>query len=261
MPAPYPVLSTIVEAARIRLNDAIIPGGEVLTDTASFTVDYVNLAWQKFQQYLVGMGYVTLEDETTISGLAAVQTLDPGVQTSLSWTGYNNGGSLDSGRFLPESLIRPLDVWERPNVAAPAVNTNSYQDMDEILHGLPSVPKQFFQQLWEWRADAIYMPGATQATDLRIRFAKYLADFVADAIVAFALQPVPIMRCEDSFSGFIAYEMCGSRGDVDAQSILADAKESSMIIVGLDSMDGRATQKTSERSKMKDRYSSGAGAQ
>lgn len=248
MAAPYPFLSEIVEAARIKLNDAIIPGGDVLTDTASFTIDYVNLAWQKFQQFLVSLGYVTLVGEQTLVSLAAVGTADAAIFPWLSWTGYNNGAATDTGVVLPQLLIRPLLVWERP------VGTGKMYTMDEILNGLPAIPKGTSSQLWEWREDKLYFIGATVVTDLRIRFAKYLENFVADDTTSFSVQPVQIMRSTDAFSGFLAYEMCFGRGDVDGPSVIADAKEAAAIMVGLDSSVYRNTQKTSEGSKMRDRY-------
>ncbi len=63
------MLEQVVEGARSRLPDVIVPGGQTLTDSQPFTIDYINLGWQKIQQILVSMGYETLEDETVISAL------------------------------------------------------------------------------------------------------------------------------------------------------------------------------------------------
>lgn len=253
--APYPILSDVTEAARIKFNDAVISGGDVFTNTQAFTAPYVNLGYQKFQQFLVSLGYQTLEDETVLGGLPPCSTTDPAVMVRLDWTGYFDGTTLYPALALPQSAIRPLYLWERPTGSAA-----SFNDMDVILNGLDSTQKQNWIIQWEWRADAIYMLGALVSTDLRVRFAKYLADFLPDAVQSFAAQPVPIMRSTDALSGFIAYEMCSGRGDVDAASLLADAKEAAMIIVGLDSMEARSIQKESERGKMKDRYSGGQAA-
>lgn len=247
--APYPALEEVVEAARIKLNDAIIPGGEVLTDTESFTVDYVNLAWQKCQQYLVSLGLETLIDYVTITALAAAGTADAGIPVTLSWTGYNNGSGTDATVVLPQNLIRPISLWERQNGG-----TGKFYTMDEVLNGLPPIPKGIYQGSWDWVADALRMIGATVATDILIRFMKYFADFVANSVTPFANQPVPILRSLDTFSGYIAYEMASGRGDVDVASLMADAKEAAMMVVAPDSIIYRDTQKVSERSKMRDRY-------
>ena len=247
--APYPSLEDVAEAARIKLNDAVIPGGEVLTDTASFTVDYANLAWLKCQQYLVSLGLETLIDYVTITALAPAGTADAGIPVILSWTGYNNGSGTDGTVVLPQNLIRPLYLWERANGG-----TGKFYTMDEILNGLPPIPKGTSQNSWEWVADQLRMIGATVATDIMIRYMKYFPDFVANSVTPFANQPVPILRGLDTFSGFVAYEMASGRGDVDMASLMADAKEAGMMVVAPDSIIYRDTQKVSERSKMRDRY-------
>lgn len=247
--APYPSLEAVVEAARIKLNDAVIPGGEVLTDTASFTIDYINLAWQKCQQYLVSLGLETLIDYVTITNLAVAGTADAGIPVSLSWTGYNNGSGVDATVVLPQNLIRPIALWERANGG-----TGKFYSMDEILNGLPPIPKGTAQDSWEWVADTLRMIGATVATDILIRYMKYFSDFVAAGTTPFANQPVPILRSLDTFSGYVAYEMASGRGDVDMASLMADAKEAAMMVVAPDSIIYRDTQKVSERSKMRDRY-------
>ncbi len=247
--APYPTLEEVTEAARIKLNDAVIPGGEVLTDTTSFTIDYINLAYQKCQQFLVSLGFLTVIDYTTLTALAAAGTADAGIPVILSWTGYDNGAGVDPAVVLPQNLIRPLFLWERPNGG-----TGKFFTMDEILNGLPPVPKGTSQNSWEWVADTLRMVGATVATDILIRYMKYFADFVDNATTPFANQPVPILRGLDTLSGYIAYEMASGRGDVDMASLMADAKDAAMMVVAPDSIIYRDTQKVSERSKMRDRY-------
>lgn len=247
--APYPTLEEVVEAARIKLNDAVIPGGEVLTDTASFTIDYANLAWQKCQQYLVSLGLETLIDYATITALAPAGTADAGTPVILSWTGYNNGSGTDGTVVLPQNLIRPIALWERANGGS-----GKFYNMDEILNGLPPIPKGTAQNSWEWVADQLRMIGATVATDILIRYMKYFADFVDAGTTPLANQSVPILRSLDTFSGYLAYEMASGRGDVDMASLMADAKDAAMMVVAPDSIIYRDTQKVSERSKMRDRY-------
>lgn len=246
------MLEQVVEGARSRLPDVIVPGGQTLTDSQPFTIDYINLGWQKIQQILVSMGYETLEDETIITALPAMTTEDPAVQASLSWTGYNNGSGLNAGFALPQSLIRPLSLSERPSGTGLEFNP-----MSPCLKGLPRAPKQAWNEIWEWRADAIWMPGALMVTDLDVRFLKYLADFVAASVVPFANQVVPIMRSLNAVAAAIAYVFCEARGDSDAATLLQEAHDEAAIIVAGDSLDGRSLGKESERGKMKDRYSEG----
>jgi hypothetical protein len=255
--APYPTLESVVNYVRDIVNDAITPGGQTLTDTQPFTIDYINLGWIELQQFLVAQGFVTETDETVIPAIQATSTQDPALQVSLSWGGYNNGGGLDATKVLPQNLIRPLKLWERPTfTGTPPAVPKQFNEMDFIEEGLDSVPKQMWNQQWEWRADAIYMPGALTTTDIRVRFAKYFPNFTS---AAFAGQVVPIMRCEVAFAGFIAKNFSAGRGDVDADKIFANAKDQAMMLVSLDSLEGRSMPKDSQRGKMKDRYSGGEG--
>lgn len=254
--APYPTTAEILDVTRERCNDMIVSsGGQTLTNNAPFTLTMVNVAWQKMQQLLVSMGYVTLEDETIIPKLPAVATLDPAAQVSLSWTGYFNGAVVATTPVLPQSLIRPLDCWERVSVNS-GTNLADFNDMDEIIGGgMDLAAKVPWQQQWQWRSDALWMPGARNLTDIRIRFAKFLPDFTdLDHDVA------EIMRCKDALSGFIAVEFSGGRGDMDRGTLLSEAQEATAQIVGLDSLQAGSVQKTSEKGKMKDRYTGGGGA-
>lgn len=258
--APYPTLESVVSYVRDIVNDAIIAGGQTFTDTQQFTIDYINLGYIQWQQFLVAQGFVTQEAEMVFSAVPAVSTLDPATLVSLSWSGYDNGGGLAGSPALPQNLIRPLKLWERPTfIGAPPAVPSQFTPMDLILGGLDSVPKLNWNQQWEWRSDAVWMPGARRTTDIRVRFAKYFPNFVANSAVPFSAQFVPVLRSEPSLAGFIAAEFCGGRGDADASAILDKAQKGTMMLVSLDSMDGRSVPKDSQRGKMKDRYSGGEG--
>ena len=252
--APYPNLEDVVTTARVRVNDAIVQaGGQTLTDAANFTIYYVNAGYQKMQQFLVSQGYETLEDETQLT-LPAVSSIDQAVQVSLSWTGYNNGGGLSTAAVLPQNLIRPKVLLERVSGSG-----QEFIEMTEILSGLPRTTKEDWNKIWEWRADAIWMPGAKTNTDVVVRYSKYLADFVPNATTPFADQTVPIMRSKSALAWFIGYEFSWPRGDLEAATMLANAKEEAMQILGGDSEQGHEVQKVSERSKMHDRFTGGQG--
>jgi hypothetical protein len=247
--APYPVLSTILDAARVRLNDFIVQGGETLTDTQPFTLPVANLAWQHMQQVLSGFGFYRLKDDVILFGLQPPATLDSAQQVYVDWTGYWDGSTLDYVRSLPQTMIKPLKVRERVAGVANVVNTAPFTEMDEIIDAsLPSIPQQQWQGMWQWQADRIYMPGSTVVTDLWVTYAKYLPDFGAVS------DTVPILRCEDCFANFIAYEMCAARGDVDGAAILANAKEGALILAGMDTSQLRSIGKTSEYGKMRDGF-------
>jgi hypothetical protein len=247
--APYDIIETILNAARVRLNDAIQSlRGDILTDDAPFTTQAVNNAWRRFQRRLASLGYQGLETEAAIfSALPVVSGTDPATQVSLSWSGYFNGATTDDTIALPQIFMAPLELWERPNGSA-----GNFNRMDLILNGLPMVQKHDWNQIWEWRADAIWMAGALALTDLRIRFQRYFADFTDISAEGGSSQVVPIMECLDPFSLYVAYEMAGAREDMDATTLLSMADQAAALIAMRQSQDDRETYKASEFGKMRD---------
>lgn len=246
----------VLNTTRERVNDMIVSvGGQTLTNTAPFTLVMANAGWQVMQQQLVALGYVVLQDSLTIVRLPPVATLDPSTEVSLSWTGYFDGTTAHPAIVLPQDLIRPMKdgLEERISVNGTVTNTSPLSPMDEILGPLAHVPKEMWNKQWQWRADAICMPGAMTYTDMRIRYAKYLADFTnLDTDVA------PIMRCGDALSKYIAVEFSTGRGDLDRATLLTEAQQATAILAGVDIKDAMLVS-AAERDKMKDRYSGTGG--
>lgn len=233
MAAPtYPLLSDVLAAARIIVNDAIQSNsGNTLVNTADFTPVYVNLAWQKLQQYLASLGYVRFRvPNFIIPSLPPVNNEDTSLEVFLNWSGYYDGVSVDGSITLPLDFIRPLKLAERPSDSAP--NVNAFTDID-FVDRIPSIPKMQWNQIAVWDDDAIWMPGATVATDLRIDYASYLPDFTGSGAGFPGVQTANISRCEDALSGWIAAIFCGARGDQDALGLLSDAKDAAKIIAGV----------------------------
>ena len=92
-------------------------------------------------------------------------------------------------------------MWERPNGS-----TDDFVEMIDLSDqgGLPSEPQGTTLRFWEWRADGIYMLGATQDTQVRLRYRKAFADLVdgtspvlirnAQEVLAFSPRPWPRPR-------------------------------------------------------------------
>lgn len=244
--APYDVIQTVCNSARVKLNDAIQAlAGEVLTDNAVFTTQFVNNAWRRLQRGLAARGYLTLEDQAIILAIPAAGSADPGQESWINWAGCFDGVNSFATPVLPQNFISPLRLWGRQNGT-----TDSFEDMDMVLRGLPSVPKKDWNELWEWREDAIFYNGANVATDLRVRYAAYFGDF---ASVTDGTQVVPIMQCLDPFSNLICSEVSGSRGDVDAASFDEKAEAGMDAIAARDLQGPRSMLKSSEAGKQLDR--------
>ena len=255
MAAPYDTINAVLNAARVRMNDAIQSiGGDVLTNAQPFTLVAVNSAWRVLQRTLAGLGYWTLEEETIITGLAAIVTADPATQVYIDWDGYYNGTATDPAKVLPDTLIEPLDCWERE-----ATTTDEFQDMDLILDGLPRIPQVQGMRRWEFRANKLYMPGSLTDIDLLVRYSKFLADFTDPSVTP--TQPVPIVQCLDPFSNLICAEMSKARGDIDGQQFVTAAMAGCQLIALRNGQAERGALKASEYGKMADAYTPPKGGQ
>lgn len=239
--APYPLLETVLTYTRVRVNDAIVStGGQTFKDNAAFTPYYVNLAWRMYQQYLISLGFVRfVVMNSIILQLPSVGNNDAAINATLSWSGYFDGVILRPAIALPSTLVKPLKLAERPGLTPPYLsNPAAFIDMDGPEQGiqrLPSIPKDpaGINRMWTWDNDQINLPGALATTDLRIDFQQYFPDFIVPTGGFPGTQVVPILNSEDAFSAFVAYVFCEPRGDMDAGSMLANARDAASIQAGV----------------------------
>ncbi len=237
------------------MNDAIADlSGDILIDTAPFTLTYVNAAWIRLQELLVNLGVPWLKPEVILPNIQPVASSDTGSQVWLDWTGYNNSSFTSVFAVLPQDLISPMALWERS-----AGSNGVFFPMDKLDNGLPAVSKQILNKSWEWRNGRIYMPGATSVTDLRIRYAASYPDFIPPTTIVFSLQLVPIVRSLNAFAWFICSEVAKARGDVDAGDFDMKAQAATKYIFDLDPAQTRSIQKESEYQRMTDEYTPIAG--
>lgn len=204
----YDLVNDVLNMARQRLNDEINtlqPSiGTLLDTTQAFTLQTFNTAWRKCQAVLAEKGYGRLIDEVIIHNLPVVASLDPAVQTWLSWSGFFDGANLTTTPALPAGFSHPIKIWERWS------NQNAQfgdPPMEKFLDGIPAMSKTTAIRFWEWRNDAIYMPGSQMVEDLRIRFVVFLPDIADSGNTPWFQQPVPIVRIADALSWWIIAEL------------------------------------------------------
>lgn len=162
----YVNMQTVMNLIRALANDMIYSqAGEILTDTAFFTLPLINDALEWFQNEISNHGDASFTKETYLSGVTVVGVNDPGVQVNISDTGYFDGVVAAATPQLPPDLLQPLMMWERLSGSI-----DIWDEMRQCLDGLPSISQGQLLGMWEWRQDAIYMPGATQAQELRLRY-------------------------------------------------------------------------------------------
>lgn len=248
--APYDILDTVLNTARVRLNDAIASlAGDVLTDTQPFTQTMANAAWRRLQDLLANYGFQRLKQEKIFPAVPAVTSTDYGSQVFISWSEYFDGTGPQAAPLLPQDMIAPYDLWERVGGT-----TGNFSPMDQLLNGLPTVAKGPLNRVWEWREETVYMPGASGITDIRLRYAAYLGDFETVDTTEWYQQPVPIMRSLNSLAWFICSEMAKSRADLDAGEFDALAIDAARQIWNRDPAQPRSIFKASEYGKMTGRY-------
>src|ERR1700733_5840060 len=174
----YNTAGQATSLVRSLLNDA---AGNLFTDTV--LIPYANSAYRKVQRALgtVGSGGFRADDALLV--VTAVANTDPSVQVSIT-------DATAPPNQLPIDLLVPLKLWERPNGSG-----DDFVEMTDLTNhgGLPSQPQGLNLQYWEWRADGLYFLGATQDTQLRLRYEKALPAFVdgtSPVLIRDAIEPI-----------------------------------------------------------------------
>ena len=229
--APYDIVDTVLNTARVRLNDAIQQlSGDILKDSQPFTQTMTNSAYRRMQEFLANLGYSRMTDEEIITAVPICASSDPASQCWIDWTGFYDGTQVWTGFALPPKFDFLLKIWDRPS----GFNCGWGEPLVEAMDGLPATYKYPRNGRFEVRNDKIFFPGTTIPVDLRLRFGQYFPDFATQGITQWYQQPVPIMRCLDCFADFICIEACDGRDDVDSQVFKARAEEHAKLIFNKD---------------------------
>ena len=230
---PYDTVYNVLSSARVRLNDSLTTqqavSGKLLDNNQAFTLQLVNTAWRKLQEFLANLGFAQLRQEALVMGLPVVGSADPSAQMRIDWFGCFDGVTQASSPVLPADLMTPLRLWERQTGSS-----FSFVPMESMSDGLPGWNKQSRNGLWEWRADGIYLPGATVGVDLRIRYNRYLADFADSGTAQWFQQVVPMMRALDAFSYFICMEVAEGREDLDTGAFQEKGEAAARLMMNRD---------------------------
>ena len=240
MAVSYDIVTTILNAARVRLLDDLpslqAVKGSVLDRTQGWTQQAFNTSWRKLQTVLMGnpeSGFQGLKVDTIIPGFYANPSSDPASQQSIDLSGSFDGVNVHATPTLPANLIEPLEVWER---ITNNVTPTDFLSMDKLPRGIPSVTKTPWNKFWQWRQDTLFLPGATQIVDLRIFYNSFLADIVdvtSGTPSPWYLQQVPISRCLDPMSFFVAAEYLAAQEEDALNQKAAAFNEQGTAAAGL----------------------------
>ena len=199
---------------------ATIQAGEIFADTQPYVVPTINLGWRKLQKKLSDKGHARLENEVLIVNLPVMTNRDPAAQQWINWTGFFDGTNLQKTPTLPPDFISPLRLWERPRVYPATPNLSLLRPMHPAPDDLRANIKGSWNRYWDWRNDAIYLPGSILAMDLRLSYTSYLADIVP-ANGGFTATIIPILRCAEALAYYAAAEFVNPRGGVLGQTFEA----------------------------------------
>jgi len=128
--------------------------------------------------------------------VTAVDAVDTSLQVSIT-------DATAPPNQLPTDLLVPVKIWERPNGS-----TGDFLEMVDLSQhgGLPSRAQDTTLSVWEWRADGIYFLGATQDTQIRLRYLKAYPD------LSDATSPVLVRNAQEALAYASAALAAWSRG-------------------------------------------------
>jgi hypothetical protein len=224
---PFDTVDAAMNSARVRFNDTPLAlSGNLLADTQPYAQTIYNNAWRTFQRDLAEFGDPACTEETILTALPVVASIDPATQYYISQQYVFDGQNFFSAPYvplLPQDLICPLHLKERL-----AGTQQLFTPMWPCDNGVPLSPKTTYMRWWEWRSAgpgnglAIYMTGATVSRDIWMRYASFLPDAVDNSPTASApwyQQPLPMLRCSDILADYILAEFAFSRGSDQAKAI------------------------------------------
>ncbi len=187
----YNTAGQITALVRSLLNDS---QGNLFTDT--LLLPYANSAYRKVQRAIGNAGGGGFIQDDVLLVVTAVTQTDTSLQVSIT-------DATAPPNQLPTDLLVPVKIWERPNGSS-----DDFLEMVDLSQhgGLPSRVQDVTLSVWEWRADGIYFLGATQDTQIRLRYSKAYPD------LSDSTSPVLVRNAQEAIAYATAALAAWSRG-------------------------------------------------
>ncbi len=187
----YNTAGQITSLVRSLLNDS---QGNLFTDAV--LLPYANSAYRKTQRALGNADAGGFIQDDVLLVVPAVAQVDTSLQVAIT-------DATAPPNQLPTDLLVPVKIWERPNGS-----TQDFVEMVDLSQhgGLPSRGQGLTLSVWEWRADGVYFLGATQDTQIRLRYLKAYPDFTD------ATSPVLVRNAQEAIAYATAALAGWSRG-------------------------------------------------
>jgi len=222
----FPTVQTVMDLARSIVNDAFpgitaTPGeGRILTNSAAFTLPYLNSAFRTLQRKLRNEGVTfPIQDNVILYNLTPVVQIDPAVQVFVGFDGYFDGTTMHASPKLPSDCMQVLVVQERTS------GTDlPFVPMKQPQEGLTSVWQGSWLGMWEWRKYRINMVGSINTKDIRIRYQSGQLPISAPA-ADFDSTVINILDSEDALAYLVAIQYAQARGAADTALLQQKAAE------------------------------------
>jgi hypothetical protein len=172
----YPNLQGITDRFRSRINDTANnttgagtgtgnEAGLIMPNSNPDLLDFLDSAITETYSDLRNVGDPELIiDNYILTGIPALAQQDPAVQVALGYQGYFDGFQWHPEWTLPIGVSKMLAMWERVSGGS-----WDFTPMQPAPFGLPGGLQGVRMGQWEMREGMIWMRGAMQATDLRLR--------------------------------------------------------------------------------------------
>ena len=221
------------------------PDGTLILETQFL----FNSGYRRLWKFLGNLGYrLLIVDNWVISELPINSNPDPTVQSWLSWNGFWNGTTFTSTPALPLDFYAPLKIRERVSG-----QNATFIPMGVALDGINSgLVRTILNRRWEWRTNALYMPGATSLTDLQLRYVRRLPDLPDPNYYVpntpWYQQKLDIPNCWSSLAWYIAHEALSLQpGDEAAEGAALALSNAELDANAIFNDQARADQRTNNR--------------
>jgi len=201
----YPSLQAIGDLFRASINDTFnnttgtgtgtgSQAGVVMSNLNPDLLTFMDSAIYELFSDLRNVGDPELIlDNYILEGIPALSVQDPTVQVGLSYAGFYNGYMWSNLWTLPIGLSNMLAMWERQS------GTNdSFIPMRQAAFGIGGGLQGISMGQWEMRGGILWMPGATQSVDLRIRCRIGYPAPLYSTNLNFSTAYVPVLDCQNA---------------------------------------------------------------
>ena len=200
--------------------------GRILTDTAPFSIEYLNGALEYLQDKLRDFGAISLiYDNYIMTPITPVVNINPQVQVFVGFTGYFDGTTMHALPTLPAGMLVPLVLEETMTGSG-----LPFYPMGQPQQGICSQYQNQFLGEWEWRAssagDALWMPGATTSRDLRLRYTAQLQPISPSTTEnPWSNVSILVQASVEALAHLVAYRYVRARMPMNAGILKADADD------------------------------------